>query len=292
MIKQHLINLFKTFQYNLAILFPKQVKANDFKKYEIWNTDHPDLSTFPEPELFFIHYLVPPDSTIIDIGSNVGIYIYRYKQTLQSCRIIGFEPIPLLYKRLKRLFPEVEIFDFAISDKTEERSFKIPYIDGQRYDTRGTLHQYTEEKETNSAKISVKTISLDEFVIQNKIENISFIKIDIEGHEIAALNGAEKTLKKFKPLLLIEIEQRHHKEISIQRIFDRITNVGYQGFFFDTACKKFRPLSAFDLSLHQNVQHMDSYYINNFLFVKDADSYVMSKFQPIEELLESRKKMV
>ena len=290
--KQYLINLIKTFQYHLAIWFPKQMKAIDFRMYEISTTDNTDICTFPEPELFFIHYFIPPDSTIIDIGSNVGIYIYRYKQTLQSCRIIGFEPIPLLYKRLKSFFSEVEIFDYAISDRTEERSFKIPYIDGQRYDTRGTLHQYTEEKETNSVQINVRTISLDEFVILYKVENLSFIKIDIEGHEIAALNGAEITLKRFKPLLFIEIEQRHHKKISIDSIFDRIINFGYQGYFFDKACEKFRPLSDFDLNLHQNVQHMDTYYINNFLFVNNSDSCIISKFQTIEELLENRKKVI
>ena len=51
----------------------------------------------------------------------------------------------------------------------------------------------------------VETISIDDFVEQNNIENIGLIKMDIEGGEMSALRGAVKTIRKFRPLMYIPI---------------------------------------------------------------------------------------
>ena len=51
----------------------------------------------------------------------------------------------------------------------------------------------------------INGITLDKFLEKNKkIKKIDFIKIDTEGHELEVLKGAEKTIKKFKPILMVE----------------------------------------------------------------------------------------
>jgi len=286
--KQHLINFVRFSQNYLAIYFPKLSKKFDFRTLNKINEKKPRLSDFAEPELFFVNLLLDSGATVFDIGSNIGLYLYRFQKAGKFKRIIGFEPIPVLYKRLKKYFPDMEIYDFAISDKTEDKTFKIPYIDGKIYETRGTLHNYTEEGETKSEQIKVRTISLDDFVANHNIEDISFIKIDIEGHEIAALRGAKNTLVRFKPLLLIEIEQRHHKELEINDIFTQIIEFGYQGFFFDKADKRFKPIEDFIVNKHQNIQNMNHYYINNFLFVSDSNQAIKENFRMIENLFNNQ----
>lgn len=48
-----------------------------------------------------------------------------------------------------------------------------------------------------------KSVCIDDFVISNNIEKIDFIKLDIEGAELDALNGAKKTITKYKPKLAV-----------------------------------------------------------------------------------------
>ena len=64
-------------------------------------------------------------------------------------------------------------------------------------------------------KFNVKTNKLDNFKFSNKI---SFIKIDVEGHELKVIDGAKETLKKHKPNLLIEIEEKHSKKQNINQL--------------------------------------------------------------------------
>ncbi|MEI7723839.1 MAG: FkbM family methyltransferase [Bacteroidota bacterium] len=287
--KQQLINISRFIRNYLAIYFPKTFKKFDFRAFNQQDQAAADFKSYAEPELFFINELLEPGSTLIDIGSNAGVYLYIFQKAKKYKRIIGFEPIPILFKRLRKYFPDLEIFDYAVSDKSETGIFKIPYIDGRIYDTRGTLHNYTEEGETKSDRISVKKITLDDFIADHNIEEVSFIKIDIEGHEIAAIDGAKNTICKFMPLLLIEIEQRHHPETNIDVLFSLITKYNYQGFFFDKADQRFKPLSDFSAAIHQNLSKMNEYYINNFIFVSDSNFVsITNKFKLIENILRNQ----
>jgi FkbM family methyltransferase len=49
------------------------------------------------------------------------------------------------------------------------------------------------------------TISLDEYVAENKVEQLDFIKADVEGFEVRLLRGAENTISRFHPAMLIEV---------------------------------------------------------------------------------------
>ncbi len=278
----HFKNVSRVLRYNLAVIFPGVFKKYDFKAIQSMDSSQPDIKAFAEPELFFISSLLPEHSTLVDIGSNLGIYLFRFENAKKFDRVIGIEPIPILFKRLRRYFPNLEIYDYAISDKTQNQIFKIPYIEGKVFDTRGTLHNFTEENETGNKRIKVKTITLDDFVVLYHIDNLSFIKIDIEGHEINALKGARETLKRFKPLLMMEIEQRHHPDTNLQDIFTEIIAFGYSGYFFDKAQIKFREISEFNAKDHQRDQNLNENYINNFLFIDNQKSNLIRQFPDIE----------
>jgi len=78
---------------------------------------------------------------------------------------------------------------------------------------------------------SVKTLNIDDFVIKYKVKKIDYIKMDIEGCELDALEGAIKTLKKFRPKLAISV---YHKDQDIYEIplYLNSFNLGYK-FFLD-----------------------------------------------------------
>lgn len=84
------------------------------------------------------------------------------------------------------------------------------------------------ENKSNSQQY--KTISIDDFVNNNKIEKIDFIKMDIEGCELKALQGAQNTLKKYKPKLAIAAYHKYDDYYEIPKFLNDL-NVGYKFYF-------------------------------------------------------------
>jgi hypothetical protein len=96
---------------------------------------------------------------------------------------------------------------------------------------------------------------------------VSFIKIDVEGHELEVLLGSVDTLRRDRPILLIEIEQRH-SPVPISETFDFLASLGYIGEFLD-AHGRCQPQFYFDVTEHQT-RRLDAVgtpeYINTFVF--------------------------
>jgi hypothetical protein len=109
----------------------------------------------------------------------------------------------------------------------------------------------------------VRVATLDSF----DLHGVGLIKIDVEGAELGVLEGAVETLRRFRPLLLVEIEQRHHRA-PIGGVFERLRALDYDGHFLDGR-GVVRPIEEFDVERHQ-VATLDNPargpYINNFLF--------------------------
>ena len=54
---------------------------------------------------------------------------------------------------------------------------------------------------------------MDEWIKDNPLENVDFIKVDVEGYELEVLKGSENTIKSFKPVIFIEIAKNFYLEI-------------------------------------------------------------------------------
>ena len=103
-------------------------------------------------------------------------------------------------------------------------------------------------------------------LLDGERRSVSFIKIDVEGHEVAVLEGARHTIATHKPNLLIEIEGRF-LDGPVQDVIDRVLALGYRGEFLDAFGQR-RPVSRFDEAVHQDraIDPLDPRYICNFLF--------------------------
>lgn len=126
--------------------------------------------------------------TVIDVGANVGLWAKPLTKKFK--RVIAFEPMPQVLECLKlnvKGLP-VEINEFALSNV----SGNIDMV----YDSVNTGSSYVVENSAGS--IELKT--LDEL----DLPKFGLIKVDCERHDLQVLQGAEKTLLKYKPVIVVE----------------------------------------------------------------------------------------
>jgi hypothetical protein len=161
--------------------------------------------------------------------------------------------------------PLVTIEPVALSDQAAVSSLRIPTDSLWR----STIESRNELK--YSAKVvalPVQTVALDDYTCGP----IGFIKIDVEGHELAVLKGARQVLRRDRPNLLIEIEEQHNPGATTA-VFNYLVEEGYSGFFFTLA--GVQSVSDFDASRYQAPQSLNAAgariarngtYVNNFIF--------------------------
>ena len=235
-----------------------------------------------EPELKIIPYFLSDTGAAFDVGANRGEYTYVLEGSVGPENVFAIEPVAHLSRELRRLFPRVHVLRMALSNGPGTLSLKTPVVNGSPLWTRSTLERFVEEGETGALVEDVPVLSLDQLCEQLQVRKVQLIKIDVEGHEESVLEGARNILKTSRPVLLVEIEQRHHTK-PITEIFAGLEEQGYVGAYFDRTTPSMRSLKTFSVQEHQDTKNIgNSRYINNFFFV---DS---SKGQDLFRTVESR----
>lgn len=250
---------------NLQYISPSYYKSRFFKKLKGLTAQNL-LERKVEPEFLWIKEVLTKDSVFMDVGANVGAYLYTLENHLKAENIFAFEPNQQLFKRLKRLFPKVNLSSVALSDISTIAEFKIPVINGKKIHTRGTLQTSIKEKneeKTILQKVDVKP--LDDLNLN--LKKLDFIKIDVEGNEMQTLRGAKQIIEKYKPILMVEMEQRHHQE-NLWTLISEIADWGYSVNYLDR--KTLQPTILTEEFLNQqNPDNVKNYkdYINNIIFL-------------------------
>ena len=238
-------------------------------------------------EAKLLRSVVVESSVMLDIGANTGVYSTIMEDLVGSQNLYIFEPLPHLYRLLKNRFENAHVFNFALSDKEEKRNIRVPFIGGTRVDARATFNAHTESNQTGTDEVAVQLFSLDSFAKKARFESIGLIKIDVEGHELEVLNGGAVTICQFKPLILIEIESRHH-QFPITEIFSKLESYGYKGFYLNPSEFTLFDVAKFNSDRDQNQMNLNAKdlfcYLNNFFFVHEASAehFVSSTLEFLE----------
>lgn len=138
-----------------------------------------------------------PFPIIFDVGANIGDWASHIYKFFPNSRLFLFEPLPKCQEIiLSRNIPNSELISKAISSQIG--TFELSTAgDTSRI---ASLHKrkdtYSEDKEFES--IQIETTTVDEVIEFYGLEKVDFMKMDIEGHELFALKGAEKSLEKGK----------------------------------------------------------------------------------------------
>ncbi len=207
------------------------------KKYLFKKRILREIKKKKEPEISLIKDLIEPETDSIDIGVYRGVH--SYEMSKYSKIIHSFEPNPVIYKDLKKTLPliidNLKLYNYALLDKNIIKNLRIPIrnlkankLNYEEFYEMGKATIHEENKFENYENFKVECKILDDFKFNN---SISFIKIDVEGHEISVLNGAKIIIKKFKPNLLIEIEERHSKR-NVKDTINFVCSFGYNSYVF------------------------------------------------------------
>ena len=232
-------------------------------------------------ELRVLRTLVDPARSSIDVGANVGVHTYYLARWTRH--VYAYEPNPLMARRLRNArLPNVTVSSIALSDRAGEATLFIPRIHGHEADPYGSLEEPPGQPGSSSAPGSgpdavreyrVLTRTLD----SERHEAIGLLKIDVEGHEAAVIEGAVETLRRHRPTLLVELEQRH-SAADIRDVIDRILAVGYRGYFLRGDA--LGDLDDFSVERHQTrplAEAASGPYVENFVFVaRDAAALARS----------------
>jgi FkbM family methyltransferase len=157
----------------------------------------------------------------VDVGANIGFLSLVGCSTVESAgKVYAFEPVPNTFNILKinkelNGFNQLVLNQFALGNET-----KTVEIFNEKENRGGASIL----NHINSEGIKIDVKRLDELNIKEKINTI---KIDVEGFEFEVLKGAEKTIKKDKPNLIIEYSLERENSSQNNEIYDWLIQLGF-----------------------------------------------------------------
>ncbi|MBL4769992.1 MAG: FkbM family methyltransferase [Planctomycetes bacterium] len=219
----------------------------------------------------------------LDVGCHKGGWLYWMRRAVgPSGQVHAFEPQPELAQYLKDVvqafrWKNVFIHTCALGSESGHQNLHVPDSTGST-SASASLVAGVASSESNQAPTvhHVELQTLDSFVQTQGLRRVDFIKVDVEGFELEALKGAQKTLGNLRPAIMVECEKRHLRVrgIELQQVFDQVLKHDYTGQFFSQGARV--PIEEFHGDVHQNEEgdrfwDRDSY-ANNFLFLPGSIS--------------------
>jgi FkbM family methyltransferase len=172
--------------------------------------------------------LYRPGTNIVDAGANLGLHsIALAKIASPGATVFAFEPHPEIYGLVTAntaAYPGVHCVNKALSNTA--RAFHMPSVID--WENAGGCNLGTE---ASPGGYEVQSVALDDL----GIENVGLMKIDVEGHELACIEGARETILRDRPPLVVEIMGGQDRRTAppelaaeIQRRIDVICDLGYR----------------------------------------------------------------
>lgn len=210
-----------------------------------------------EDELRLLPTLCDPGRLALDVGANFGAYSYLMRNLSRRC--IAFEPNPTCARWLRKVFPEVQVEEVALSGGSGETQLVVPRKGDIQIEAGGKLIEHADRDFIGlSSNLNVTTRSLDSY----RLNDVGIIKIDTEGHELSVLEGAAATIDHSLPRFIIECEERHRKDAlaSVMEFF--------RPFRYKTLSSTSRGNYAI---VHHAAEVHSQGYGQNYLFIHDDD---------------------
>ena len=239
-----------------------------------------------DKEVELIPSLVNDGESCIDVGANYGMYTFHLSRSISAGTCYSFEPVSETHFVLSRVIKllklkNVKLFKIAASNEEGEVKINIPltksgiphaglsHLHNQSFDRK---HQRQADRYQHFKLETIKTKTLDSMIPAN--EKISLIKLDIEGAELLALQGARKILENHSPSICIELSTYCLETFGITKkdVADYLLDLGYQ--IYKVSSTQPRKLFQIQDQLSDKDHVLDSFSGNfYFLHPSKADRY-------------------
>ncbi len=154
--------------------------------------------------------------TVFDVGANVGFFAMIAARLVGPAgRVVCFEPLPPNVQQLEananlNNFRNVDVRPVALGAEDGEATFLV-----SEEPTWGTLKSVGTPPDRLIGETSVTIRRLDLMIADGEVPPPDFMKIDVEGAEIALVEGAWETLKRYRPTLVIEMHATNERMASL-----------------------------------------------------------------------------
>jgi FkbM family methyltransferase len=234
---------------------------------------------YGEVELHLLEFLCRRDADAIDVGANDGSYVHYLRRYARH--VFAYEPMPSLADALREKFPRrVTVEAMALSDRSGTVELRSPVVDGVVVTGCSTISEDAAATYPGHRSVSVPMHRLDDVYRGN----VGFIKIDVEGHEQAVLDGAVETIRRCRPRMLVEVDDRLSPG-GLERARNFFTHFGYRGFFVHQG--HIKPVERFSIGRMQDPTNLPDLtaplqarqrfgrYIYNFIFLPSQEPELM-----------------
>lgn len=215
----------------------------------------PSVRTFWEDDVEPVKALVKQGDFVIDMGANFGWYTNVLSSLVGATgKVYSVEPIPDTFQvmngivrkfRLGNVFP----MNYAISKADGTAMMRVPqheYGGSNFYRAQIDLEQGKSGKSMKEYTVPMRCL---DSLFLDVADKITFIKCDVEGHELAVVSGGEKFFEKSKPAWLMEVGGDPDEEGSPpHQLFRLMKHYGYQIYFFDGKFIRPRPVGHWSVN--------------------------------------------
>jgi FkbM family methyltransferase len=185
-----------------------------------------------EPELLACKEFVRPGSLVIDVGGSFGVYtLFLANYVGSSGQVITFEPGNLSFSILSRNvknsgMANIELHKIALSDVESKKVL---------YHIAGSPVNFSLGGNSETDGESVQTIPLDLLMRNRNVEQLSFIKMDVEGYEKFVLDGAIKIISIARPVIMFEVANSALARAGLTELapFEPLQKLDYKFFIFN-----------------------------------------------------------
>ncbi|MBD0303925.1 MAG: FkbM family methyltransferase, partial [Tolypothrix sp. T3-bin4] len=197
-----------------------------------------------EKEMEFWRSWLKPGMTVIDVGANVGVYTFSAALQVgaEGC-VLAVEPFSGCVRCLQETcrinqLSWVKVCAGAASD----RNGKVKLALHTASELNEVVSDDTEETMKPGTFEEVACFTLDSLIEQESVNQVNFLKIDAEGHEIKVLEGCDRILKEFSPTILYEnIAGRKGSNLAVA---DFLKSRGYQLFRYQPYLQQLIPINS------------------------------------------------
>ncbi len=165
------------------------------------------LGYYDKPSIQFLKNNLKEGDVYIDVGANVGAFaLVACSHVGVQGKVIAFEPVSHVYEQLKyhlqlNHLSQMTIEKLALFNENTQLNLILSSNENLG------MSSVFKHDAINGKTEMVNAVRGDDYFSQKNFSKIDFIKMDIEGAELFALQGLEETLKKYKPILLLELSE-------------------------------------------------------------------------------------